>query len=98
MKPIFLALSALLLSSSISLASESRTVDRSLPVTGEVDLDVVSNPGGVTITAGSAASVQVHAVMKPLLGALDFGFADGNIRALEQHPPIEQLGKRIRIG
>ncbi len=94
----FLALGAFLLSSCISLASESRTFDRTLPATGEVDLDVASNPGGVTITTGSAALVQVHAVIRPLYGAVDLGLADANIRALEQHPPVEQLGNRIRIG
>jgi hypothetical protein len=98
MKAIDLAFGVLLSASYLALASESRTFDRTLPVTGEVDLDVTSNPGGVTITAGSAASVRVHAVIRPLYGVVDLGLADANIRALEQNPPVEQLGNRIRVG
>lgn len=98
MKASVLTLGVPLLASCMAVASQSRTFDRTLSVTGEVDLDVVSNPGGVTITTGSASSVRVRAVIKPLYGAVDLGLADANIRALEQNPPIEQLGNRIRIG
>jgi hypothetical protein len=82
----------------IALASESGTFDRKLTVSGPVDLDVRSDPGGIVVTAGSAASVRVHAVIKPLYGAIDLGLAEANIRALEQNPPIVQVGNRIRIG
>jgi len=98
MKAIVIALGVLLPVSHLAFASESRTADRTLSVTAEVDLDVISNPGGVTITTGSAASVHVHAVIRPMYGEADLGLADANIRALEQNPPIEQQGNRIRVG
>lgn len=63
-----------------------------------VDLDIKSDPGGILIKTGSSASVRVHAVIKPLFGVLDLGISEANIRALEQNPPIEQVGNRIRIG
>ncbi|WP_321476643.1 DUF4097 family beta strand repeat-containing protein [uncultured Paludibaculum sp.] len=98
MKTHLLTFAAILLAGSPAEASETRTVDRTLPVTAEVELDVVSNPGGVTVTAGSSAVVRIRATIKPLLKAVDLGLADANIQALAQNPPIEQTGNRIRIG
>ena len=66
MKPIYIFLAGLTMSRCMCLASEWGTLDRTLPVTGEVELDVVSNPGGVTISTGSVASVRVRAVIKPI--------------------------------
>lgn len=63
-----------------------------------MDLDIKSDPGGIIVKAGSSESVRVHAVIKPLFGPLDLGISEANIRALEQNPPIEQTGNRIRIG
>jgi DUF4097 and DUF4098 domain-containing protein YvlB len=79
-------------------ASEIGTFHRTLTVSGPVTLDVVSAPGGIAITSGPSDSVVVHAVIKPLFGQLDLDLAQANIRALEQYPPIEQTGNRIRIG
>ena len=89
---------ALLAGACLALGSDSGTFDRTLPVSGPVDLDVRSDPGGVAITTGSSTSVRVHAVIKPLFGRLDLDLAETNIRALEKNPPIEQVGNRIRIG
>jgi hypothetical protein len=75
-----------------------RTFDRTLPVSGAVDLDIQSNPGGIIVQTSAAASVRVHAVIKPVRGIFDFGTAEANIHALEQNPPIEQDGNHIRIG
>src|SRR5664279_1085378 len=98
MKSIFRASVVLVLGTCVALASESGTFDRTLSVSGPVDLDVRSDPGGIIITAGSVSSVRVHAVIKPLYGRFDLGLAEANIRALERNPPIEQVGNRIRIG
>jgi hypothetical protein len=74
------------------------TFDRSFTITGPVDLDVRSDPGGIRITAGSAPSFRVHAVLRPIYGPVDLGTAEENIQALERNPPIEQAGNHIRIG
>jgi hypothetical protein len=81
-----------------ALASEPKTVDRALTVSGPVTLDVRADPGGIVITTGSSGTVAVHAVIKPLYGRLDFEIAEANILALEKDPPIEQVGNHIRIG
>lgn len=80
-------------------ASETATVDRALSVSGPVQLDVRSDPGGVDIKAGEdTSSVRVHATIRPLYGQFDLGLAEANIRELERNPPIEQIAGRIRIG
>ena len=79
-------------------ASEAGKFERTLSVTGAVDLDVISNPGGMSIVAASASSVRVRAVIRPLYGVADLGMSEANIRALEQNPPVEQTGNRIRVG
>lgn len=90
--------SALIVCTCLALGSESRSVDRTLPVSGPVVLDVRSDPGGVIIRTGASTAVRVHVVIKPLLGRFDLNVAEANIRALEKDPPIEQDGNRIRIG
>jgi hypothetical protein len=72
--------------------------ERTLNVAGPVDLDVLSEIGGVIVTAGPSNIVRVHAVLSPQLGPLDLAQATGRIRELEMNPPIEQTGNRIRIG
>jgi DUF4097 and DUF4098 domain-containing protein YvlB len=74
------------------------TFDRSLSVSGTVDLDVRSDIGGMTMTVGPVTSVQVHAVLRPQYGVADLARAEEHIRALERDPPIERNGDRIRIG
>ncbi|MGJ5820867.1 DUF4097 family beta strand repeat-containing protein [Paludibaculum fermentans] len=96
--PIFLAAGILLAGTVQLLASDPGSFDRTLPVSGPVYLDVRSDPGGLIISSGSAASVRVRAIIKPLFGRLDLDLAEANIRALEKDPPIEQAGNRLRIG
>lgn len=87
-----------LLFTATAFASEPGVFDRTLIVTGPVALDVRSDPGGVTIRAGSATTFVVHATVKPLYGRLDLGVAEHNIVALVKNPPIEQNGNSIRVG
>ena len=98
MKSILYRLALFLLGACVALASEPGVFDRTLSVSGSVELDVRSDLGGIVITAGSAKSVRVRAVIKSLYGEYDLGLAEANIRALERNPPIEQVGNRIRIG
>jgi hypothetical protein len=95
--PLFASF-ALFAGAGLALASEPGKFERTLVVSGPVDLDVRSDPGGVEITAGPSGSVRVRAVIKPMFGRLDLDLAEANIRELEKNPPIEQVGNRIRVG
>jgi DUF4097 and DUF4098 domain-containing protein YvlB len=70
--------------------------DRTLNVTGMVDLDVSTGSGSIDVRAGGSAVVQIHGIIR----ARDDwkSTAQDKIRHLTENPPIEQSGNVIRIG
>lgn len=81
----------------ICMAQEG-SFDRSLSVSGNVDLDVVTDSGGIQVSAGTSATVRVHAILKAQHGWFESGDTEARIRELERNPPVEQNGNRIRVG
>jgi len=71
--------------------------DRTLSVTGAVELTVASGSGSITVAPGAAGTVRVAAKLK---GSSWSGRSDvePRIRQIEKNPPIEQQGNVIRIG
>jgi hypothetical protein len=68
--------------------------DRTLTVTGEVDLDAITSSGGIVVTGGGpAGTVHVHGDLQ----ANDHN-AEARIAEMESNPPIEQSGNALRIG
>jgi Putative adhesin len=84
---------------SLCAAREEGSFDRSLRVSGSVDLDVSTGSGDIAARAGSASVVRVHATIRANNGWF-FGSSDAEskIRQLEANPPIVQEGNYIRIG
>jgi hypothetical protein len=72
--------------------------DRSLTVSGPVDLDVKTDSGGITVTRGSIGWLRVHAILKAEHGWFESPDVESSIRELERNPPVEQTGNRIRMG
>ena len=72
--------------------------ERTLKVTGPVDLDVLTGAGNITVHTGSndalVISAKIHASNSWLFG----GSAEDRIHRIEQNPPIEQQGNIIHIG
>ena len=72
--------------------------ERTLKVSGPVDLEVSSGSGNITIHTGGndtvAISAKIHASNSWLFG----GSAEDRIRRIEQNPPVVQQGNTIRIG
>jgi len=70
--------------------------DRTLKVSGPVDLDIRTNSGGVRIDGGPTDTVRVVARIR----ANRWGTADAErrVQQIAQAPPIEQTGNTIRIG
>ncbi|HEV2424033.1 MAG TPA: DUF4097 family beta strand repeat-containing protein [Terriglobia bacterium] len=71
--------------------------DRSLRVSGPVDLDVSTGSGHIRVRTGESGTVQVHAVIK----ARDHWggpSAEEKVHRIEANPPIEQDGSVIRVG
>ncbi len=72
------------------------TFDRTLQVSGPVDLEVLTHSGDITIRAGSSGSVQIHG--KIYVGDRWFhANRDADVHEIEQKPPIRQDGNRIHI-
>lgn len=91
MKRLWIA-AALALASIPALAAEA-TFDRTLTVSGRVELSVATGSGNIHLTRG--ADNQVHIFGKVNCG---WGCNEGRVHEIAANPPIEQTGNIIRIG
>ncbi len=73
--------------------------DRTLKVTGPVELDITTGSGNIEIRTGDAATVRVHGIIhvSDRWGSTREG-AEKKVRYLEDNPPIQQNGNILRIG
>jgi hypothetical protein len=95
----------LLMMAALPAAAAAQSVEgafeRTLTVSGPVDLDVVSGSGSIEIRPGAAGRLEVRARVR---AGRDWGFgrsrlsAEERVRRIEASPPIEQTGDRVRIG
>ncbi len=72
------------------------TFERTLQVSGPVDLEVLTHSGDVTVRAGGSGSVLIRG--KIFVGDRWLeGRREGDVHAIEQNPPIRQDGNSIHI-
>ena len=92
---VFVVSLACLLPMSVAASSEG-SFQRTLQVTGAVNLDLDTGSGSVNVRTGSSSEVQVTGHIKTTnwLG----GNADERVKRIEANPPIQQSGNDIRIG
>jgi DUF4097 and DUF4098 domain-containing protein YvlB len=84
----------LVLGFATALAAEERgAFERSLKVSGPVELSVQSGSGHITVHAGPAGTVSIHGEIRA-----NWDNAAEKVRRLQQNPPIEQSGNSIHIG
>lgn len=77
-------------------SSPQGTFDRTLQVSGPVNLEVLTRSGDVTVRNGGSGSVVIHA--KIYVGDhWLMGGREGDVHAIEQNPPIHQEGNNVRI-
>src|ERR1700675_362504 len=88
---------AVLFASTMALASSPQgSFERTLTVSGPVDLEVLTHSGDVTVRTGSSSAVIIHG--KIFVGDHWLtGNRESDVRAIEQNPPIRQEGNRIHI-
>lgn len=67
--------------------------DRTLSVSGQVQLSVATGSGDIRLTPGSGNQVQIHAQIR-----VGRDGSEEQARAIAANPPIEQNGNVIRIG
>jgi hypothetical protein len=76
------------------------TFDRTLTVSGRVDLQVTTGSGRIEVRTGQTDRVEIHG----RITASDWSFRGGKlspeerVKRLAANPPIEQTGNRIRVG
>jgi DUF4097 and DUF4098 domain-containing protein YvlB len=72
------------------------TFDRTLNVSGPVDLEVLTHSGDVTVRAGGSGSVSIHG--KIFVGDhWLMGSREADVHTIEANPPIRQEGNSIHI-
>jgi len=81
-----------------ALAEVTGHFDRTLKVTGPVDLSIVSGSGDITVHTGGNDSVVISAKIHASNSWLFGGSSEDRIHRIEQNPPIEQQGNIIHIG
>ena len=79
--------------------STEGSFDRSLKVTGAVEMEVTTGSGNIDVRSGNSSTVHVHGTIRASDSWRDSsGDAERKVRFLESNPPIEQSGNVIRIG
>ena len=95
---LFFALSLAALPALAGVVAEG-SFERTLNVTGPVDLSVETGSGGITVRAGETGRVHVVGTIKVHSNwGLHRSEAEDKVRRLVANPPIAQTGNTIRIG
>lgn len=89
-----MALAVAITASPVFAGSSEGHFDRTLNVTGTVDLDVQTGSGDITVRTGDSSKVEIHAKIH----GSGWGDVEQHIHEIENNPPIEQSGNTIRIG
>ena len=101
-KPKFLSaallLSGLVLAPAIASASEA-SFDRTLTVSGNVNLYVSTGSGYVHISPGSDNQIHIVGHVKSGNGSwFSGGSSDDRVKQIAANPPIEQSGNEVHVG
>ena len=86
-------------SAATAWAAAEGSFQRTLKVSGSVDLDIETGSGNIEIRTGSSDQVQVtgHIRANHWFGGSSGDAAD-KVKRIESNPPIQQSGNDIRIG
>lgn len=82
-----------------SLAEDAAgSFERTLNVTGAVDLDVQTGAGRIEVRAGGSSAVVIRGTIRVRDRRFSTGTARERVHSIESNPPIQQTGGTIRIG
>src|SRR6202034_1051365 len=91
-----IALVVLFTSTAVFAATPQGSFEKTLTVSGPVNLEVLTHSGDVTVRAGSSGSVLIRG--KIFVGNRWLGSnRDADVHEIEQHPPIRQEGNNIHV-
>jgi DUF4097 and DUF4098 domain-containing protein YvlB len=80
-----------------AFAGQEGHFDRTLSVTGPVDMTIQTGSGNITVKPGDSSKVEIHGVVRASHSWMSSD-ASARIHDIETNPPIEQSGNTIRIG
>ena len=101
MKPLIrFTLLLMLVLCALPLLADEASFDRTLKVSGPVDLEVVTGSGSITVRSGAPGTISVHGTVRTgfCLGFCGGGDPDEAMKMIVANPPIEQTGNMVRIG
>jgi hypothetical protein len=83
-------------------STPAATFDRTLTVSGPVDLEVLTHSGDVTVRAGASGTVTIHGKIFMsdrwnILPGVGVGGNRDSAQAVAQNPPIRQEGNSVHI-
>lgn len=90
-----LALATMVVLACATAFAAEGSFQKTLQVSGPVNLDLTTGSGSVNVRTGAAGQVQVTGHIRV---TSFFGSADDRVRQIENNPPIQQSGNDIRIG
>lgn len=88
----FAAAAVLALTALPAFAAEA-TFDRTLSVSGHVELSVFTGSGNVHLTPSSSGQIHIRGRVKS-----NWGGSEERVQEIAAHPPIDQTGNIVRIG
>ena len=91
-----LAIALAVFSTAVFASTPQGTFERTLQVSGPVDLEVLTHSGDVTVRSGPAGSVSIRGKIFVSDRWLR-GERKGDVTAIEQNPPVRQEGNSIHI-
>src|ERR1035437_7018374 len=92
MRQLYAAAVVLALAEVPALAYEA-TFDKTLAVSGHVELSVSTGSGNIHVTRGSGNQVHIFGKVKS-----GWGGSEQRVKEIAANPPIEQTGNIVRIG
>lgn len=72
--------------------------ERTLQVTGPVELDVQTGSGTINVRTGDSSTVRISGTIRSSGSWLEGTDAEKKVRYLEANPPIEQHGGVVKVG
>jgi DUF4097 and DUF4098 domain-containing protein YvlB len=93
-----LTLAAMALCLSVPARAAEGHFDRTLQVSGPVELDVQTGSGTIDVRTGGNSTVRISGTIRSSGSWLDGDDAEKKVRYLEANPPIEQHGEVIKVG
>src|SRR6266566_2324928 len=90
----------LVATTAVARAAAEGSFERTLKVTGPVELDVSTPSGHIDVRTGDSSTVRIRGTIRASRGRWLSSDADAerNVRYLESNPPIEQSGNYVKIG